>query len=439
LNFLEPAARILEDFQRNPQTNLKLLLNRSLKRYPGPADVQQITRTVYGVVRKGVAVERLIARFARRKSGATSLPPGIQVLLKIAIFLMLFSDSFPDYAVVNETVNLIEKSKRPFVNGLLRTISRQKLRLREEIASDPDPAGRHSIAPLLVENLAMISDDLDSDLAYLDREPLFHLRLNTRLIGYASAREMLQRERIEFRELPQFDSFEIATAWRLRTRLASGGAFYLQNTGAQVVAIIAAQYARRTVWDAAAAPGAKSMTLGLLRPDLTLLTSDLHLGRLRLLKQNLDRSGLANVRMFAADTRRPAIGENAADLIMVDAPCTASGTLRKNPDLKAKINSEMVNRNSGIQRELLHGVRPLLTSGYLLYAVCSFLGAETEQVMTTLCQGMPCRVVDLSPILDRFGFFYRRGAHGFYLLPSVLNNDLFYISLLKIVSPSAPD
>ncbi len=438
MNFLAPAADILVDYQRQTQANLRLLLNRFLSDYAG-SDKNALTRTVYGVVRKEIALEHVIGLFLKNKGQKPPLPT--QVLLKIAVFLLLYSDSYPDYAVVNEAVNAAAKKEKPFVNAVLRQLLRRKQEVRERIEQGGDLVLKYAIAPLLVESLRRLGAADSADLEYLDREPVFHLRFHPGRMTMEGARGVLEAAGIPCREIPALGCFETAAAGQVMEKqqrlsdypspLGGLGGFYVQNTGSQAVAVVAAAMADKEVCDVAAAPGGKSVTLACLRPDLKIWASDVSPQRLRLLEQNIRRLRLDGIQSFTADILRYPPGREAADLVVLDAPCTSSGTLRKNPDLKSKITLENVRQNAHQQKLMLASLAERFPRARLLYSVCSFLREEGEEVVEKAALARGLKPEPLTPMLEKYGFRVHQGRFGVYLLPSDLNNDLFYISLLE--------
>ncbi len=429
MNFLIPAARVLNDYYRDPRTNLRMLLTRFLRDYPGE-DKNALTRTVYGVVRKEIALEHVIGLFLKNKSQKPPLPT--HVLLKIAVFLLLYSDSYPEYAVVNEAVDAATKKEKPFVNAVLRQLLRRKQEVLETLDRSGDPGLKYALSGLLLAGLRRLDAASAADLDYLDREPTFHLRFNPRQMTMEQARQALAGAHIPCRELPRLDCFETAAAGQVLENHAALGNFYVQNTGSQAVALVAAARAEKTACDVAAAPGGKSLTLACLRPELEIWASDISPLRLRLLEQNIRRLRVANIHPFTADVLHyPAERGAPADLVILDAPCTSSGTLRKNPDLKSKITPESVYAKSGQQKLMLASLAAHFPRARVLYAVCSFLREESEEVVEKAAIARGMRPAAIAPLLEGYGFRIKQGNFGIFLLPSDLNNDLFYISLLE--------
>jgi 16S rRNA (cytosine967-C5)-methyltransferase len=428
MNFLAPAASILVDYYREPQTNLRLLLTRFLRDYAG-ADKNALTRTVYGVVRKEIALEHVVGLFLKNKAQKPSLPT--LVLLKIAVFLLLYSDSYPEYAVVNEAVGTAAKKDKPFVNAVLRQLLRRKQEVRDMLDRPDNPGLKYALSQRLLAGLRQIGAAGESDLEYLDGEPAFHLRFNPKQMTMEQARQALADAGIPCREIPRLSCFETTAAGQVLEKLERLGGFYIQNTGSQAVALVAAAMAEKTVRDVAAAPGGKSLTLGCLRPDLKILASDISSQRLRLLEQNIHRLHMRNITSFTADIFKYPDDRDKADLVILDAPCTSSGTVRKNPDLKNKLGPEQVQTNARQQKLMLASLSARFPSARLLYAVCSFLREESEEVVERAVITRGLRPKAIAPMLKTYGYRLKEATYGCYLLPSDLNNDLFYISLLE--------
>ncbi len=428
MNFIKPAAQVLQAYFQDRQTNLRMLLTRFLDSYHAD-DKNPLTRTVYGVVRKDIALEHIIRLFLKNKGQPPE--PGVYALLKIAVFLLLFSDSYPQYAVVNETVNAAAKKEKPFVNAVLRELLRRLPQVKERMDKEENASIKYSIAPDLVSGLERIGASGEADLAYLDREPAFHLRFNPRQMTMAGARQALAAAAIPYRELPQLECFETTAAGQVLEKSAQLGGFYVQNSGSQAVALLAATMAEKSVCDVAAAPGGKSLTLACLRPDIRIWASDVSPQRLRLLEQNIRRLQLDGISPFVADIFKYPQGHEAADLVILDAPCTSSGTLRKNPDLKNKISRDMIEKNARQQRLMLTSLVERFPETRWLYAVCSFLPEEGDGVVDRVASVRNLQAVEIAAILEKYGFRVKKSKFGCYLLPSDLNNDLFYISVLE--------
>ncbi|MCK4942233.1 MAG: methyltransferase [Candidatus Aminicenantes bacterium] len=431
MNFLDPVFQILTHFQDHPESNLKLLLNHTLKTQkslPSP----KTTLLVYDIIRRQQILDTVIKRFSRIR--LEKIDPRNRVLLRMGVYLLLYSDATPDHAAVNEIVGRSARSSRGFVNALLRNLARQRHQVLKDLQEIRDPKIRYSISPLLVSELNRISANSEEDLQYLNTKPVFHLRANTRVLSVSRLRQHLTDRVVEFRELKPFQSFEVRNPGKILETVVNHGQGFFQNTGSQLVSIVASRYARGKVLDGCCAPGTKSMTLQLLKPDLKIVANDINLKRVRMMQAFHELSRMTAKHMVVSDLTRPALRQGF-DFILLDAPCSSSGTMRKNPDLKLKIDRESLSSHSRLQARLLATLLESHPQTWILYSVCSFTEIETEAVLEQVA-GKNVRVVtynqDLSGILDEFGFSYKQGKWGIYLLPHLdLNNDLFYLSLIR--------
>ena len=432
---ITPAINVLKRFYKDPAQNLKLLLSRELDKFGDYRMHPAITRMVYEVVRNHELLEHILQPFCQRK--IKKIQPGILLLLKLGTHLLLFSESYPDYAVVNEIVNITSGRAKAFVNATHKTTIRRNL---ETISTQ---GKMFPLPSLLLKNLQHLSPQPGRIAEYLNREPSFHIRVNTMDFSYTAAKQLLIEQQIPCKELKPFHSFEIKESGQVihMNRLMAKSPFYFQNTGSQLISIVASRWARQQVLDCCAAPGTKSITLSLLNPGLAIYANDINPKRALLLKEFSDRCQLTRVRSMAADIKNSGFRDKF-DFIMVDAPCTSAGTLRKNPDLKLKINRAAVGKNAQNQYEIMAAVLSTFPGcAYILYAVCSFIYLESEAVMERLANTHTSagrfEPVDLTATLEEFGFAYKKCKHGCFLLPEdELNNDLFYLSLLKNKRPN---
>jgi 16S rRNA (cytosine967-C5)-methyltransferase len=450
MNVFKPSFKVLKQFYREPDKNLKLILSHFLDRDTGSAHAG-ITRTVYGVVRNEGVLDYIITAVSTRKPA--KMETDVLIVLRIAIYLLIFSDSYPDYAVVNEAVQSVRGRAKGFVNAVLRKCSGEKERIGTMGETIKELDIRYSMSPVSMDHLRMLAADTGSDadtdsrlLAYLDylnREPVFHIRVNTKDFLPSEVKAVLADDVVELDALKPFFSFEVrGPAAPLMGLLKHKKYFYFQDTASQMVSIITSHYAKEAVLDCCAAPGTKSVTLSLLRPELKIYANDINARRIMLLNDFLVGYGLQNIYPLVSDVKRLGLGENV-DFVILDAPCTSSGTVRKNPDLKLKIDKERVKKNAREQYEILKSVIHRFPRAYILYSVCSFIKDETEDVLKAVIEGRVgessgagMEVVDLSGFLDDYGFNYKKGEYGYYLLPDeVLNNDLFYLCLICLRRP----
>jgi len=432
LNILNPSFDILNRYFNNRNLNLKLILSRYLKKNPEP-NLNEITRIVYGIVRRERLIEYIASKFVKKKLSKTDSKT--KILLLIGIYLICFSKSYPSYAIVNEIVSTAPEHSKKFLNAVLRKIDSQSENIELIVGNIKDSEIKYSVSKYILDNLRSIIPNTEELLEYLDSEPVFQIRISSNKTDIENSIKKLREHNIRFKLIEKINSFEIKDAGEVVKKIIPSNQFYFQNSGSYCVSYLASLFSKKRVLDCCAAPGTKSITLSLLRPDINIISADISSKRLRLLGTFLKKNKNTNIDLVAGDINVPPF-QNIFDTVIVDAPCSSAGTLKKNPDLKMKLNYEIIKTNSDKQIEILNSVLSWVNSEtVILYSVCSFITDETESVLKTCIHAIGEKnivILDVANILSSLGFNIKRGKFGVFLLPHPkLNNDLFYISAIR--------
>ncbi len=327
--------------------------------------------------------------------------------LRIAAYELLFDPRVPDYAAVSEAVDEVRRRAgrrgAGFANGVLRKIAE-----RRDPAAWPLPGG-DAAARLACETshpeflvgrwLARFGSEATRALLAADNgpRPLGLLAFADRG-GREALAERLAEEGIETRPSALAATGLLIVAGEpLRSRAFERGDLYVQDPASQAAAQIPPPRAAERILDAAAAPGGKSFALLAAEPRAWVVAADLAVERLGRLCANLARLGRA-LPVAISDAARPAFAP-AFDRVVLDLPCSGTGTLRQHPELKWRLSPAEIGRLAEQSLALLSGVAPLVRPGGLLVASsCSLEPEENEEVV------------------DRF-LSESAGRHGFALLP----------------------
>jgi 16S rRNA (cytosine967-C5)-methyltransferase len=384
----------------------RLLRERSIT----GTDAAFATELTYGTLRRCGVLDAVISAGARRD--AASLDPAVRAVLRLGAYQILHT-RVPPHAAVSATVDLSRDVAGPrpagLVNAVLRRVAeRDWAGWVEELAPRDDPLGRLAFERGYPRWIAVaMLDALGGDLAELNRalaepRPVTHLVARP---GRISRAALLS------------DAGPTATAgpWSpYAVHLASGDPAALaairdrragvQDEGSQLVALALARapIEGRDAWwlDACAGPGGKaSLLAGLLPEGGRLLASDLAPHRAGLVRQSM--LGARGVGILVADATKPAWRDGGFDRVLVDAPCTGMGALRRRPEARWRRQPEDAARLQGIQRALvraaLQAVRP---GGVVAYATCSPHLTETAAVVeATLAERADVEVIDVRPLL----------------------------------------
>jgi 16S rRNA (cytosine967-C5)-methyltransferase len=377
------AAKIVADVAANGRS-----LDACLTDDPqASAQERGLTRALcYDSIRWYIRLDALLSRLLSRPG--QKLEPEVRALAIVGLCQLLHTD-IPVHAAVAETVNaarvLGHARAAGLINALLRRAQREHLSLSPEIERDPSLRSAHP--RWLVEQLRKDwGARSDAILAANNERPPFWIRVNrlrTRAPEYRQRIEaqgvsiamslfddeaLLLREPLDVRELPGFVDGEVS----------------VQDAAAQLAAHLVDPQAGERVLDACAAPGGKTGHLLELAPKLDeLVALDASAERLTRVAQNLDRLRL-RATLKAADATEPKdwFDGRLFDRILIDAPCSGVGVIRRHPDIKLLRRASDIAPLAAKQLELLTRLWPLLApGGRLVYACCSVLAAETTRVV----------------------------------------------------------
>ncbi len=357
----------------------------------------------------------------------------IELLLMVGLYQQLYM-RLPAHAAVAATVEGARLLGRPWAVGLVNGVLRRFQREREQLlaAVDREPTARYSHPEWLLTAIQLAwPQQWRSILEAANSRPPMSLRVNLGRIGRQEYLQQLAAASIAAQPLPDIPSalvleqpVEVTALPGFTTGLVS-----VQDGGAQLAAALLELQQGQRVLDVCAAPGGKSCHILELEPGIKLTAVDVDRDRLALVQDNLQRLGL-QARVLLGDATSPE-GEWAQvsgyDRILLDLPCSATGVIRRHPDIKLLRRPEDLDGLVAVQREVLSTVWPLLKpGGILLYATCSLLPQENErQVEWFLQQQGDARE---RPI--RSGWGHPRTV-GRQTLPGEATMDGFYYASLE--------
>ncbi len=385
-------------------------------------------------------LDHVIARAANRQ--IEEIEPTLRSPLRIAAYQLLFLDRVPAHAAVHEAVeqvhSLSHRGAVGFVNAVLRRIARAP-RLEEWPVEEADPVRRLGVElshpDFLVRRwLARFGEaETRALLAANNRQrPLQLLAFRDR-----GGRELLAEQLIdagvEVEPTPLSAlGLTVRAGHPLSTEAFRRGDFYVQDEASQASALIPPPRPGERILDAAAAPGGKSFSLLAWDPSVRLTLADVSPARYGTLAANLKRLD-RRISGFIGDAGAPPLGTTARfDRVVLDLPCTGTGTLRKNPELKWRISESEIGRLADQALRLLEGSAPLVVPGGLLIAItCSLESEENEDVIARFLAARS----DFAPLdlAGRLAPQLARGilAPGLWRLPTADEHDGFTVHVLE--------
>jgi 16S rRNA (cytosine967-C5)-methyltransferase len=358
-----------------------------------------------GVQRWRAALDHLLVEFSKRP--LERLDPEIVEILRLSAYQLLHLTRVPASAVVDDAVNLARRAGKTsatgFVNAVLRTISRRRNAIPLPMRPT-DPSDRAGALAYLSTTLshprwlaARWYDRLGFDAAeqwlkFNNGPAPVTLRVNRlkhsadELVAHLAAEDVRTRPA---RFAP--DALIVEEGHPLRGAGVEQGWFVVQDEGSQLVALLASAKTGRRVLDTCAAPGGKTTAIAAAMQRRGLLVAcDVRSRRVELLRKAVVATGATNVRIVQADLLRPLPFSQPFDTVVVDAPCSGLGTLRRDPDIRWRRSESDLPALAAAELTMLrNAAEHVAAGGRLIYATCSSEPEENESVVDAFLAGAP--------------------------------------------------
>jgi 16S rRNA (cytosine967-C5)-methyltransferase len=357
-----------------------------------------------GVQRWRGALDYLIAHFAKRPTDR--LDPEVVEILRLSAYQLLHLTRVPASAVVDDAVKLTRKAAKTsaagFVNAVLRALSRRRHALPLP-PLPPDPGDRDAALAYLSVTLShprwlaerwYARYGFDAARAWMEFDnhpPPLTIRVNRLRNSAEQLSERLAAEGVELspaRFAP--DGFIVKSGHPLRGAGVAAGWFVVQDEASQLVALLAGDAPRGRVLDACASPGGKTTAIAAAMTGGAVVACDVRTRRMELLRRTVAASGAANVRLVQADLLEPLPFSAAFDCVVVDAPCSGLGTLRRDPDIKWRRRERDLPALARAQSVMLrHASAVVAPGGRLVYSTCSSEPEENDAVVAAFLRDHP--------------------------------------------------
>jgi 16S rRNA (cytosine967-C5)-methyltransferase len=403
-----------------------------------------LTEMVYGTLRWRGRIDWVAEQFLSQS--LSRMKPRLLNILRLTLYQVLFLSRVPAYAAVNEGVVLAKRWAGPKGGALVNAVVRKILREKESISfpsSEEDSAKRLAVIWSHPEWLVRLwqdylpGEDIAGLLAANNREALLTLRVNSMRVdrnGLLKKLHAVGVTAVPSQWSPQAIKVRAASTVE-RLPGFSAGLFQIQGEASQIVGSLLDPQPHETVLDACAAPGGKTTHLAELMTDQgEVVAIDVSGRGLEKLRENVQRLGLASVRVFHADVtqRLPPGCPRAYDRILVDAPCSGLGTLRSHPEAKWQRKTSDIIRLAELQGRIHQSVAQYLKpGGILVYATCTLTMNENEGVVKEFLQREKGMILeDASSVLPDDAKTMTRGKF-FLALPHKHDTDGFFAARMR--------
>ena len=415
-------------------------LSQTLPQQLSTADRAFIHELCYGVARWYFQIEALLKILL--KNPMKEQDQDIFLLLMLGIYQILYT-RVPSYAAVSETVNAVHYFKKPWAKALVNGVLRRFLRERDSLIASikKDSAAFYSHPRWLVKKLKNAwPDRFEAILDANNQRPPFSIRVNQQKISVENYLELLNQQNIEASRAPTTSTgIVLAQAIDVMTLPHfSQGYVSIQDLAAQLAGYLLDPQPGERILDACAAPGGKTTHLLEITPNLSdLVAIDINEERLKKIQQNLTRLNLT-ARLLQGDaTQVDSFWDGKLfDKILLDVPCSATGVIRRHPDIKLLREPNEIALLAKQQYQMLDQLWPLLKpGGVLLYVTCSILPDENSEIIKTFIQDHKSDTV-LLPISEQETTLGMDTGFGRQLFPgnsdpAHANSDGFFYARLK--------
>jgi len=441
------AYRILRQLEDGRRFAVDLLQSLQVAELSDP-DRRLITELVMGVLRWRGELDYWIEQLSRKP--LKYFDPEVATVLRLGIYQIRFLAKVPKPAAVNECVELVKCVRKRSAAGLVNAVLRKcppgvrGAARRRRVSSDLETteAALRTLPQWLRERWVVnFGPEVVKSLAWASvLTPRTTLRMAAGTQNREELRRELAREGIEARPgqyaatalVVESGNVQASKAWRERRVV-------IQDEASQLVAELVAPRPGQRVLDLCAAPGVKTAQLAADLTRGTLVACDVSLRRLRTMVKLLPQPACGgpdgvHLDVVCQDAARPLALEARFDRILLDAPCSGTGTLARNPEIKWRLRPQDVLRLADAQKKMLrHALAALAKGGRLVYATCSLEPEENEQVVEQVlneqrefrlltCSELSAEVPSLAALFDPRGFFRTR--------PDLHQMDGFFTAVL---------
>lgn len=439
-NVRETALDILEGIEKN-QSYSNLLLNHAIKKNElEQKDIPLLTELTYGTLQRKITLDYFLAPFIVKKK----LEGWVRQLLRLTIYQMIYLDKIPDRAAIFEAVEIAKrrghKGISSLVNGVLRSIQREGLPSFDGISDSAERLAVKTSHPLwLVKRwINQLGFEVTEEMCELNlTAPEMTGRVNLTKISREDCLALLEEEGFAVKASESVHEAIICLKGNLAYSTAfQKGLLSIQDESSMMVAHALGIAEQQHILDACAAPGGKTTHIAeKLKGTGMVIALDLHEHKVKLIRDNARRLGLANIRAEVLDSRKAHehFEPESFERILLDAPCSGLGVMRRKPDLKYTKNETDLLKLHDIQMSLLEATAPLLKKGgILVYSTCTIDQEENQNVVKAFLEKHPEFEFDLTVknrMPEKIRGYMKNGE--LQILPQYMDSDGFYIACLR--------
>ena len=392
------------------------------------------TRLCYGVLQNRLLLDHYLQQLLTGK--LKNLHPAVHDILHLGLYQLYFMDKIPESAAVNECVGLAKRYCKGQKNapGLINAVLHNGIRQKDTLAAPKSYVERYSHPQKLVDLLKSYvgKERLEGMLKANNEIPPTVIQVNTLKTTREALLAVLAEEGVSAQTHSWMDNCLVLTGTGALEQLPSfqKGLFYVQDAASKLSILCARLEENSRVLDCCAAPGGKSFAAAIAMGGRGEVTScDVYAHKAELIKNGADRLELVNIRAMQRDaTQSNEAWEQCFDTVIVDAPCSGYGIIRKKPDIRYKDPDTMKDLPALQQQILQNQSRFVKKGGTLMYSTCTLVRAENEGVVERFLQNNPEFYLESMELPN---IFPENTTGMLTLVPGEYDTDGFFIARLR--------
>ena len=421
------------------QTYAQLLLKEQLQNYE-MKDKAFITEVVYGTLKYQIKLDYILNQFS--KTPVRKMKPFIRNLMRMSVYQLFFLDKVPSSAVINEAVKLAKKRKfvtlAGFVNGLLRNIDRAKETIIYPSA-EKEPASYLSIyyafPEWMIKNWLKTYSFAETEemVKALNARARVCIRVNHLKAEEAELIALLKAEGVAVQKGKLLEEALYIQKVNELQKMPSfkEGKWTVQDESAMLVAHVMDPKPGQHILDMCSAPGGKSMHMAdLMQNEGEIISCDLHTHKMELINKQAERLGISIVKPTLQDGTcfNEAFNE-AFDAVLLDAPCSGLGILKRKPDMRHHRQESDMEDIAAIQRALIdQAVKYVKKGGRLVYSTCTISRAENEEMVKYIQEKHGFNLNTIKPYIPKHLQNAIKEEGMIQILPQMVDTDGFFIA-----------
>ncbi len=408
-----------------------LLLNETIKNSElNNKDIRLLTELVYGTIQYKMTLDYYLSGYIEHKK----IKNYIRNILRMAVYQMVYLDKIPDHAIINESVNMakiINQDTANFVNAVLRNVTRHGVRNLNEIEDKIEKLSIETSHPIWIVKMWIKQYDFTTakKICFLNNtKPYQFARLNLYKDSKENILKKIEAYKIDYELTDLLEGIYLKAENIANISLYKEGYLNVQDLSSMLVSKILSPQRGEKIIDVCAAPGGKSTHIAELMDDIgTIIACDIHEHKIKLIQYNANRLGLRSIKPTLLDATKLSTKFKCEsfDRVLVDAPCSGLGVIRRKPEIKYNKKPTDLDEIIKIQKEIIDSAIKLVKhNGTLVYSTCTINKKENEKMVEYILNTYPDFSLSIAPFI-KLGL----GEAGMVqIIDQVKDADIFFIA-----------